>query len=62
MNEMISELGTRFVTKGQLVTKISKTEATHTLRPGVPEFVPSLSPLTGTSGGVTNPGGGLAAA
>ena len=62
MNEMMSELDTRFVTKGQRETKMSKTEATHKLRPGVPEFVPSLSPLTGASGGVTNPGGGPAAA
>ena len=62
MNKMMSELETHFVTKRQLETKMSKTEVTHKLRPGVPEFVPSLSPLTGASGGVTNPGGGLAAA
>ena len=62
MNQMMSELETRFVTKGQLETKISKIETSHKLRPGVPEFVLSFSPLTGASGEVTNPGGGPAAA
>ena len=60
MVEMITELEARFATKDQLETTLSRTEATHMLRPGAPEFVPSLCPTTGSNeeAGATGEGGG----
>ena len=52
-DEMITELEACFATKDQLEIGLSRTEATHKLRSGAPEFVPSLCPPTGSSEGLS---------
>ena len=58
MEEMMAELEVRFATKDQLETTLSRTEATHKLRPGALEFVPSLCPNTGSNEEAGATGGG----
>ena len=56
MDEMITELE---ASKDQLEIGLSRTEATHKLRSGAPEFVPSLCPPTGSSEESAAPVGGV---
>ena len=58
MDEMMTELEARFASKDQLEIGLSRTEATHKLRSGAPEFVPSLCPPTGSSEEAAAPVGG----
>ena len=54
IDEMMTELEARFATKDQLEMGLS----THKLRPGAPEFVPSLCLPTGSGGEAAAPVGG----
>ena len=55
MDEMMTELEARFVTKDQLETGLS---SAHKLRPGAPAFVPSVCPPTGPGGDAAALAGG----